>query len=789
MSTKTTNHNLNIDNAGTDHPNRAKLLENFNIIDAALGKFADLPTTAKTSLVLALKEIYDALKAVTDGSSGADYIGMTPITEAGAANKIQTVIEALITRIKAVTNGASGADLVGITPIADTGEANTVQSVIEALITKFKAITNGSSGADMLGATPVVTGGGNTVQSNMEAIYAAIVAAALGQIPDDSLTEAKMDPEMKKQAGGVAPFDTVATHLEDSAIYASGYAGVDKTGATDSSAGFQLAVNAAKALKGKLIVSPGTYIISGITIDESLIVEGFGEGSIIKAAVGSANIFNISGTGKKVIFRNLIIDGNYQNQAALSTNVCINSESVGTELNPTIIISDHCIFKNVNYGALYIYGDNTDAGKTMVTVTNSQFLDAEERASDPNSVFIRAFNKVDCLIENSYFNGNTDGYTSTVPPYGIVGIVLNSNEATPDLRKFGSLTILNNEFRNMGSNNFGVIDFYIKAEKVNISGNKIINCYTGAIRGKTNSKEITISYNKIYKNKENGIILTAWTGEAIEITEQDIIVEGNIIDICEDYGIIMSGWDADLFENNIISQNIIKNCGGSGIYMDRCSNTHISYNIIKEVTIGIQVYACDNKSIDISHNKIKNAVVTAGTKGIYVDDLDATVANYAEDVDITSNQIYNMAASIYLSRCKGLCNISNNAAMGATTTGAIVIRKSTGIFTLAGNTCKDITARDGISIYDTNTDMDVKLIGNTIENAGTYGMYLKTIARLIMEGNEVNVSATGYYLGTITRAIITGNNSQGFTSAEKTYQTIAELVDASNSWNGFTSVA
>lgn len=134
---KTTNHNMNIWNSGTDHPMRSEFTSNFNIIDAALGKYADLPTTEKASFVAVITEIYNALKAVTDGSSGANYIG----------------------------------------------------------------------------ATPVLTGGGNNVQSNMEAMYAAIIETVLGQIPNDTITNDKMAQAMKKGiAGGVADYDTVANH-------------------------------------------------------------------------------------------------------------------------------------------------------------------------------------------------------------------------------------------------------------------------------------------------------------------------------------------------------------------------------------------------------------------------------------------------------------------------------------------------------------------------------------------------------------------------------------------------
>ena len=81
------------------------------------------------------------------------------------------------------------------------------------LVAELGSATDSDSGADNVGATAVAAGFGSTVQSNMEAIYAAITGVVLGSIPNDSLTEAKMAAAMKKAAGGVAEYDTVNSHV------------------------------------------------------------------------------------------------------------------------------------------------------------------------------------------------------------------------------------------------------------------------------------------------------------------------------------------------------------------------------------------------------------------------------------------------------------------------------------------------------------------------------------------------------------------------------------------------
>lgn len=134
----TANHSLNVWSSDSDLLTnfRSQLTANLTTLDTALGLFSSLPTTAKTSLVAAILEVYNAIKATADGSSGADYIG----------------------------------------------------------------------------ATAVATGFGSTVQSNMEAIYASIVAMVLGEIPNDSLTSAKLSFSPLTElptAGGTATALTV----------------------------------------------------------------------------------------------------------------------------------------------------------------------------------------------------------------------------------------------------------------------------------------------------------------------------------------------------------------------------------------------------------------------------------------------------------------------------------------------------------------------------------------------------------------------------------------------------
>lgn len=146
---------------------------------------ADLPNSADGLSAAQLKVKYDEavnliktylnttliaeLESVVDGSSGADKIAATAITNLTGAT-VQTLLESLRDNLKAVTDGVSGADFVGMTAITETGASATVQSVVEALITRLKATTDSVSGADLIGATTITDLTGNTVQALLESL-------------------------------------------------------------------------------------------------------------------------------------------------------------------------------------------------------------------------------------------------------------------------------------------------------------------------------------------------------------------------------------------------------------------------------------------------------------------------------------------------------------------------------------------------------------------------------------------------------------------------------------------
>ena len=77
-----------------------------------------------------------------------------------------------------------------------------------SLIAEIEETTSGDSGANKVGINAVGVTADN-VNDAVAEVQANVAGATLGLIPNNTLTEAKMVASMKKQAGGVAEFDTV----------------------------------------------------------------------------------------------------------------------------------------------------------------------------------------------------------------------------------------------------------------------------------------------------------------------------------------------------------------------------------------------------------------------------------------------------------------------------------------------------------------------------------------------------------------------------------------------------
>jgi hypothetical protein len=155
-------------------------LEKLLAFTSKVGDLADKPNATMTAaqvkaqfdaapeeLRVAFNQLIDDLQSVVDGESGADNIGVTPITGLTGIT-VQELLEAL--------------------KILVDEKSNTVDVYTK---TELQSVTDGSSGADGIKATPIATSP-DTVQGILEWLKTQIDSTILGQIPDGSITEAKL---------------------------------------------------------------------------------------------------------------------------------------------------------------------------------------------------------------------------------------------------------------------------------------------------------------------------------------------------------------------------------------------------------------------------------------------------------------------------------------------------------------------------------------------------------------------------------------------------------------------
>jgi uncharacterized protein YukE len=153
----------------------------------------------------------------------------------GADTKVY--IESLLSELESTTDGTSGADNIGATSITDL-DGTTVQELLESIRNKLKSTTDSTSGADFINATSITDLSGVTVQDLLEALkqyidthksssdhdgryYAKVEAdnkfaskeevnnITLGQIVDGSLTDDKLSNDagqIKQKVGDLVGF-------------------------------------------------------------------------------------------------------------------------------------------------------------------------------------------------------------------------------------------------------------------------------------------------------------------------------------------------------------------------------------------------------------------------------------------------------------------------------------------------------------------------------------------------------------------------------------------------------
>lgn len=374
------------------------------------------------------------------------------------------------------------------------------------------------------------------------------------------------------------------------------FAGVDPTGASDSSTGIKAAANASN----QILVPDGTYLISNITGISNIKFIGNKKTSIFKhMANATDHMLECSGD---VEFDGITIDGNKANQTGRYGGVYFDGD------NLTVT---NCIIKNTVAAGLYIQNCQT------ADITHNQFLDIAEHGGSPNETAFgiympKADNDINIhIIDNKFINSVPTGGDDLAPS----GIFISGTEGTGKHHA----TITGNYFKYFGtaysSNPAGCIDLYLNADSSIISNNRFEKFHYTPILT-SDSGELIVSENIMespgYDFDAPSINIQGKSQGTAD--RHDVIVSDNIIDNQYGTGISVTVAVASTTKRRIIKGNDIKACT-YGIFLSRIAEVAIvESNIIDATYSTTSVITVENSSgsISINSNNIYNILAGVG---------------------------------------------------------------------------------------------------------------------------------------------------------------------------------
>jgi len=418
-------------------------------------------------------------------------------------------------------------------------------------------------------------------------------------------------------------------------------------GVTDDTIAVQNALNAAGTAGGGIIYFPkGTYLISNIEYSANCIFVGACKNCTTIEHIANTNDNAIERSGVlrgNIGFYNLTFDGNKDNQTTRNNFLYLIASRVDIE---------NCIFQNTIQNAIYIDADD------VVTVNNCQFKNMEEHSGVAGeyteAIYVVGSTKI--IMNGNYFYAPVPVVTDSAPG----GITLSGT--APEV------TLTNNIFdgigQNIAGNLIGCIDLYTNADNSIIIGNKFYN------------------YGYVPLKLQNS---------------------GNVI--CS---------------NNIV-QGYNGTAGQAIVYQPSQRSHAVTYNAV------------------ISNNILKNTV----GPGIYIQ---GDLGQLAKRITVSSNIIETSSKGVFIDYAAGDIIISENIMIGLTTTG-IEIQRSEGTIVLKNNLIDGCA--DGIYARTSVASLDLIVSENVIKNATSQGFSFRGGNFLNLRGNKISSTGTNVDLGTI----------------------------------------
>jgi hypothetical protein len=308
--------------------------------------------------------------------------------------------------------------------------------------------------------------------------------------------------------------------------------GADPTGAVDSTAAIQAALNAFTN-GGQLLFPPGTYLVSGsgylLQPQSNTALVGTRDASIIKLDSASADtsIFGIGTNVSGLVFEGLSFDGNsgtvnaydtfglqFPDVGDITVNNCAfdNFTRDGMLLGLTVKV-DHltvntCNFSNIGYDGVRTYNAR------MQYINNSRFFGFTKSPLDFNPILVENL-ETTTIVTNNYFSNDSLNWT---PGFSTLSLMSDRNYVAGNTIVGGGMIVVHpGPFGRTGIKDYRII------------GNSIQDTVAPGIIVNTDvNTDIVVSNNYIRNAERSGIVVLNGNPPPYS-SDTPVIVSNNII--------------------------------------------------------------------------------------------------------------------------------------------------------------------------------------------------------------------------------------------------------------------
>lgn len=393
---------------------------------------------------------------------------------------------------------------------------------------------------------------------------------------------------------------------------------------------------AAAPAGGTLLIPPGTWLLTNAGLAKSVYVVGFGESSILRhIASATAHMINITGTGHKILFRDLTIDGQSSAQTALSQWGSITSTAVGTSggTDPLCVDFENVEFRNSHRHAFQMLGDKLTNTRERSTFTNCRWYGGTEGSGASYTP-----QDINCGDGCDLVVINPDADSDSVAGLGRAFLFVGQTDVVA--RYPSRVEVRGGTIRKRGCNvtqALGAIDLYFAADDSIVDGVTLLDSAYSAIKWKSSGARIRITNNTVRGSSGVGTAIPAINGNAstaAALFADQFSVVGNIIDNWPGYGIVIDALTGgSAYAAGVqISGGSVRVTGLFGVYVNACRDVTVEGVTVLGGQIGICAQNCTGVV------GIFDAVCQGQSNySVYVDNSGAAQDLTVKNVDVADN--------------------------------------------------------------------------------------------------------------------------------------------------------